>query len=261
MGNIIELLVREHEEPKLWQWDTDRKISISTDNVVDEVHYSNAFSTEALVVKPTVDVELGKVVADIPNILLQNFTAINIYVVMHTENGARTTFSTKFDVSKRARPSDYVYTETEVMSYKELEERVSALEEGGGSGGITKEVDPTVPEWAKQPTKPSYTAEEVGADKPVKRIEKSSSDTQATLKPNELYVFPEMAELSVDLEANPDTDIVSEYHFIFTSGSTATVLSLPEDVKVPSNFLIEPNKAYEISVLEMMMLVQSWEIN
>ena len=29
--------------------------------------------------------------------------------------------------------------------------------------GVTKETDPTVSEWAKQPTKPSYTAEEVGA--------------------------------------------------------------------------------------------------
>ncbi|CDE61309.1 predicted protein [Parabacteroides sp. CAG:409] len=30
-------------------------------------------------------------------------------------------------------------------------------------GYITAETDPTVPEWAKQPTKPTYTAEEVGA--------------------------------------------------------------------------------------------------
>jgi hypothetical protein len=30
-------------------------------------------------------------------------------------------------------------------------------------GGIKQEVDPTVPDWAKQPEKPAYTAEEVGA--------------------------------------------------------------------------------------------------
>lgn len=28
---------------------------------------------------------------------------------------------------------------------------------------ITPETDPTVPSWAKQPNKPSYTADEVGA--------------------------------------------------------------------------------------------------
>lgn len=33
------------------------------------------------------------------------------------------------------------------------------------SGYTEEESDPTVPEWAKQPEKPSYTATEVGADK------------------------------------------------------------------------------------------------
>lgn len=36
-------------------------------------------------------------------------------------------------------------------------------EEGGGGGGIAEETDPTVPAWAKQPSKPTYTASEVGA--------------------------------------------------------------------------------------------------
>ena len=35
---------------------------------------------------------------------------------------------------------------------------------GSGNGSIAEETDPTVPEWAKQLQKPSYTAEEVGAD-------------------------------------------------------------------------------------------------
>lgn len=34
---------------------------------------------------------------------------------------------------------------------------------GGGTGGDFTETDPTVPDWAKQPTKPTYTADEVGA--------------------------------------------------------------------------------------------------
>lgn len=35
--------------------------------------------------------------------------------------------------------------------------------DGPGSGGGMKETDPTVPDWAKQPSKPTYTAIEVGA--------------------------------------------------------------------------------------------------
>lgn len=66
-----------------------------------------------------------------------------------------------------------------------LDARVTALEQGGGGGGeenviesisfngsnvppVNKNValsesDPTVPAWAKAPTKPTYTASEVGA--------------------------------------------------------------------------------------------------
>ncbi|HCT93678.1 MAG: hypothetical protein A2X19_06255 [Bacteroidetes bacterium GWE2_39_28] len=34
--------------------------------------------------------------------------------------------------------------------------------DGIGSGGIATETDPTVPTWAKQPTKPTYTKSEIG---------------------------------------------------------------------------------------------------
>lgn len=45
---------------------------------------------------------------------------------------------------------------------EEIEEKITG---GGGTGGggVTVETDPTVPAWAKAETKPTYTAEEVGA--------------------------------------------------------------------------------------------------
>lgn len=49
---------------------------------------------------------------------------------------------------------------------------------GGGTGGITKETDPTVPDWAKQPKKPSYTADEVGALPASTKIPAKTSDLQ-----------------------------------------------------------------------------------
>lgn len=45
---------------------------------------------------------------------------------------------------------------------KRAQQIVEEFETGEG-GGITNETDPTVPSWAKQPEKPTYTAEEVGA--------------------------------------------------------------------------------------------------
>ena len=46
------------------------------------------------------------------------------------------------------------------------------------SGGISRETDPTVPDWAKQPEKPTYTAEEVGALPAGTRIPKKTSDLE-----------------------------------------------------------------------------------
>ena len=42
--------------------------------------------------------------------------------------------------------------------------------------GVTEETDPTVSEWAKQPTKPSYTADEVGALPVDTKIPTKTSD-------------------------------------------------------------------------------------
>lgn len=48
--------------------------------------------------------------------------------------------------------------------YHQLIELINSKEPSGGSGGgITQETDPTVQAWAKEPQKPKYTAEEVGA--------------------------------------------------------------------------------------------------
>ena len=46
--------------------------------------------------------------------------------------------------------------------------------------GVTEETDPTVSEWAKQPTKPSYTADEVGAQPALNISDKTGSDTSYT---------------------------------------------------------------------------------
>lgn len=48
----IELVVKKGEEDRLYQWDTDRKIKITTDLMVDEVDFSNVLSNSAMVVTP-----------------------------------------------------------------------------------------------------------------------------------------------------------------------------------------------------------------
>lgn len=145
---------------QLYQWDTGRCVEITSLDV-NEVHFSNCKKSDALVV------EAIDGTAPIPNILLQENQSIRVYAVIKDKSGNEQTVDfCRLKITERERPADYVYTEVEIKNYDALEARIKALEENGGGsggGGIAEETDPTVPEWAKQPTKPTYTAEEVGA--------------------------------------------------------------------------------------------------
>ena len=72
-------------------------------------------------------------------------------------------------------------------------------------------------------------------------------------QPNTFYVFPECVELifNPDLYA-PQDGLAHEYLFQFTSGSTPTTLSLPDDVKWANDSAptISANKIYQISILK-----------
>lgn len=92
------------------------------------------------------------------------------------------------------------------------------------------------------------------------RIEKLSTDTAVELEPNKLYIFPEMSELTITLAEPSDTGIANEYHFVFQSGATATTLTIPDTVKLPSNFSVDASKIYEISILEGCLCAQSWAV-
>lgn len=76
---------------------------------------------------------------------------------------------------------------------------LGGLPNGGGSGGITQETDPTVPAWAKQPNKPGYTAEEVGA------ASKESVDKLSEEKADQ-FTVGEGLQMSADrvLSAEPE---------------------------------------------------------
>ncbi len=163
----------------LYQWETGRKLKVIPlrGMSIDSVHFSHYGDTEALPVTPIE--ENGEYIADIPNVLLQDDRNIVVHSVNVSEDKTETIRECVFPVRKRAKPSNYIYTETEVFTYKALEARLKKLEEEGTGGvdeGQVKEAikdylienpieesDPTVPDWAKQPQKPKYTAKEVGA--------------------------------------------------------------------------------------------------
>ena len=77
----------------------------------------------------------------------------------------------------------------------------------------------------------------------------ADENNAVTLDPNKFYVFGEVAALDVSFAAGTAGQ-VNEYHFAFTSGSTATVLSLPIDVVMPVGFELMANTVYELSIID-----------
>ena len=104
----------------LYQWEKGRQLKITPlqGMYIDSVHFSNYGDSTALVVKPKE--KDGAFIADIPNILLQDDRNIVVYSVNVSEDKTETLRECVFSVCKRAKPSDYVYTETEILSYQKL---------------------------------------------------------------------------------------------------------------------------------------------
>lgn len=92
---------------------------------VAAVQFAHMGDAEALNVEPRE--ENGIIVADIPNILLQSGQKIAVFLVDVNENKVETTTHAVLPVIPRPRPTDYVYTETEVLSWQALEARVIAF--------------------------------------------------------------------------------------------------------------------------------------
>lgn len=107
-----------------YQWDLDRKLIVE-DASITEVHFCNRTDDCSLICE-VYDLN-GLRVANVPNILLQDNWCINVYAY----DGHYTKHSEKFDVVKRSKPADYVYTETEIKNYDELLERLEQIEENG----------------------------------------------------------------------------------------------------------------------------------
>lgn len=101
-----------------YQWDVNQKITSTDFKVGDEVHFTNYKQRNALVTR-TYELD-GKVVADVPNILLQTATPILAYRYVADENVCNTVDEHTFDVNQRAKPDSYVYTETEVFTYNAI---------------------------------------------------------------------------------------------------------------------------------------------
>ena len=108
------------KEGKLTQWDLNRKVIVTGYEGIAEVHFASPGDDHGAYVVELIDGE-----AKIPNILLTMAGAINVYVYP----ADRTVFATTLWVMAREKPDDYVYTETEVLNWRTLDEKIGDLAE------------------------------------------------------------------------------------------------------------------------------------
>ena len=109
---------REH----FYQWDIDRQLIVE-DPSITEVHFCNRTDSCSLVCETYV--EDGLTLVNVPNILLQTDWRIHVYAY----DGKHTKHDICIDVKSRTKPADYIYTETEVLNYNTLLERIEAVDE------------------------------------------------------------------------------------------------------------------------------------
>ena len=123
---------REH----FYQWDLDRQVVVD-DPSITEVHFCNRTEDVSLVV------EVVDGLANVPNILLQSSFDMRVFAY----DGKATRYDAVFKVKAKTKPSDYVYTETEIKSYEYLENKIREIEEQGWSDEI---VEKSVKEYMYQ---------------------------------------------------------------------------------------------------------------
>ena len=111
-------MIELEDENALYQWDSGRRVVLTGDDAkATQVHFAQYCSVaKALVVE--VKDEDGKKFADIPNVYLTEHKSICVW----TWDADQTISGVRFRVKPRARPSDYIYTPTEVLNYESLKQ-------------------------------------------------------------------------------------------------------------------------------------------
>ena len=87
-----------------------------------------------------------------------------------------------------------------------------------------------------------------GEDGRITEINHGTNDTTFTLTPNVRHVWGEVTALNLTLAAG-DSGYSNEYLFRFFSGSTPTVLTLPQTIQWVQPLTCQQDKYYEVSIV------------
>lgn len=93
-------------------------------------------------------------------------------------------------------------------------------------------------------------------------VNHGTGDTTFTLTPNTFHVWDEVTSLTLNF-GNETSGVANEYLFQFTSGSTATSLTLPNSIKWANDTAptINTNMIYQVSILKGLASVLEFSNN
>ena len=83
-------------------------------------------------------------------------------------------------------------------------------------------------------------------------------ESAASITPVENHIYKCGTLTSLTIDSPPAS---GAWSIRFTSGSTATVLTMPSSVKMPDGFEVEANTVYEINVLDGYALCAGWPVS
>lgn len=120
-----------------FQWDRDIYVILPKAKAGETIHFAHDKDKKALVV--TAKEVDSIIVAGVPNLLLQRAGFIQIYHFISDKNGSRTISRNELKVLKKEKPDDYLYEESQILSWEYLDKRITELEKSSGFGGIGTE--------------------------------------------------------------------------------------------------------------------------
>lgn len=233
------------EVPGLTQWDRGQELEVTIPDLPEslEAHFSYKGAGTAYVVEATgTD---GTAVIPIPNIICtQNRDAV--CWIYYTDGDSGETVKTIYlPIEAREKPSDYVYTESDVLSYKSLEERIKALEKGGASDDA---IASAVAKWLEE------NPIESGTSDAVQYIAQTLTEEQKTQARTNIGAASakEVSQLSAtvnDKVTNPTTG---------KAGQIIAILTVDENGKPTSYQAIDKPSGAEISTEELQEAVNNY---
>lgn len=143
---MIEL---EYDRRYLNQWGLNQRVQIDNFLPGTWVEFSMVNDVRSSTLITEAYEETGHVFANIPNVLLQNFGYLHVYVNPPATDMAHTPEEKDFKVVRQRKPGHYIYTETPTVSYSSKVDLFWGTEHAGkalvvGEDGYVKASGKTV---------------------------------------------------------------------------------------------------------------------